>query len=158
MVRYGRDFLVNWELPLRHWFESLAPRQRLGRLLLSPERPLKPRSPIDRDGSRCVNSLFKLIAGKRPLEFRFPEAASRQCVLQTRFCPSVGFCQRHHRAPKRPFRRNLAHLSRRTIQIGRPVLTFVRSIEPAPLALTFSGDYIYLRRASRDGWALNAKN
>jgi hypothetical protein len=25
-----------------------------------------------------------LIAGKRPLEFRFPEAASRQCVLPTR--------------------------------------------------------------------------
>jgi hypothetical protein len=40
------------------------------------------------DGSRCVNSLFKLIAGKRPLEFRFPEAASRQCVLPTHNRPS----------------------------------------------------------------------
>jgi hypothetical protein len=36
-----------------------------------------------RSGSRCVNSLFKLIAGKRPLELRFPEAASRQRVLPT---------------------------------------------------------------------------
>ncbi|MCA8022964.1 tyrosine-type recombinase/integrase [Burkholderia metallica] len=28
---------------MRHWFESLAPRQRLGRLLLSPERPFPSR-------------------------------------------------------------------------------------------------------------------
>lgn len=38
----------------------------------------------DGNGSGCVSPLFKFIAGKRPVEFRFPEAASRQCVLTTR--------------------------------------------------------------------------
>jgi hypothetical protein len=46
------------------------------------EGPLS-RTLKDRSGSGCVNSLFELIAGKRPLEFRLPEAASRQCVLPT---------------------------------------------------------------------------
>ena len=34
----------------------------------------------------CVNLLPKFIARKRSLEFRGPEAASRQCVLPTHFC------------------------------------------------------------------------
>jgi hypothetical protein len=36
-----------------------------------------------RSGSGCVSPLFKFIAAKRPVEFGFPEAASRQCVLPT---------------------------------------------------------------------------
>ncbi|EIF31975.1 hypothetical protein BCh11DRAFT_07537 [Burkholderia sp. Ch1-1] len=40
-------------------------------------------------GSSCVCPLFKLIAGKRPVGFRCPETASRQCVLTTRICRST---------------------------------------------------------------------
>lgn len=42
-----------------------------------------------RVGSGCVRPLFKLIAGKRPVEFSCPEAASRQCVLPTQLCRSA---------------------------------------------------------------------
>ncbi len=34
-------------------------------------------------GSGCVSPIFKLSAGKRPVGFRCPEAAIRQCVLPT---------------------------------------------------------------------------
>jgi hypothetical protein len=45
-----------------------------GRISIAGLRPLR---------VGCVGPLFKFIARKRPSEFRFPDAVSRQCVLPT---------------------------------------------------------------------------
>ncbi|RKE38275.1 hypothetical protein B0G76_4585 [Paraburkholderia sp. BL23I1N1] len=45
-------------------------------------------------GSGCVSPLFKCIAGKRPVEFRFPEATSRQCVSRPDSCHRPGRTER----------------------------------------------------------------
>ncbi len=42
-------------------------------------------------GSGCVSLLFEFIAGKRPVEFRFPEAATRHEVLTTLSRPWRGY-------------------------------------------------------------------
>ncbi|MGF6543322.1 hypothetical protein [Paraburkholderia youngii] len=44
---------------------------------------------IGGNGSGCVSPLFKFIAGKRPVEFGIPEAASRQCELPIRSSRSI---------------------------------------------------------------------
>jgi len=46
--------------------------------------------PVDLGVRQKPTSLLKLTAGKRPVEFRFLEAASRHCVLPTRFGQSIG--------------------------------------------------------------------
>lgn len=53
----------------------------------APGRPLLG-SDNFRFGSGCVSPLLKFITGKQPVEFCFPEAASRQCVLPTLSGPS----------------------------------------------------------------------
>jgi hypothetical protein len=41
------------------------------------------------EGRAAAARSSKFIAAKRPVEFGFPEAASRQCVLPTLNCPST---------------------------------------------------------------------
>jgi hypothetical protein len=53
------------------------------------------------NGSGCVNPLIKFVAGKRPLEIRFPEAASRQCVLPILNYPSPLMARCPVYSPKR---------------------------------------------------------
>ncbi|MFM0525458.1 methyl-accepting chemotaxis protein [Paraburkholderia strydomiana] len=58
---------------------ACPPNDRSAQLKGHPGRRAGNRS----NGSDCVSPLLEFTAGKRPVEFRFPEAASRQCVLPT---------------------------------------------------------------------------